>query len=114
MGKPIIKVRHRTPGSKTQIVGNIYRRPNEILHDFRMFQEEFVETLENFNRNPVYLCGDFNIDILKLNVKDHYHTFFNNLIAAGYFPRISLPTRITNHSATLLDNIFTNELGSHE
>ena len=109
-----IKVRHKTPGSKTQIVGNIYRRPNEILHDFRMFQEEFVETLENFNRNPVYLCGDFNIDLLKLNVKDHYHTFFNNLIAAGYFPRISLPTRITNHSATLLDNIFTNELGSHE
>ena len=109
-----IKVRHKTPGSKTQIVGNIYRRPNEILHDFRMFQEEFVETLENFNRNPVYLCGDFNIDLLKLNVKDYYHTFFNNLIAAGYFPRISLPTRITNHSATLLDNIFTNELGSHE
>ena len=109
-----IKVRHKTPGSKTQIVGNIYRRPNEILHDFHMFQEEFVETLENFNRNPVYLCGDFNIDLLKLNVKDHYHTFFNNLIAAGYFPRISLPTRITNHSATLLDNIFTNELGSHE
>ena len=71
-----IKVRHKTPGSKTQIVGNIYRRPNEILHDFRMFQEEFVETLENFNRNPVYLCGDFNIDLLKLNVKDHYHTFF--------------------------------------
>ena len=47
-------------------------------------------------------------------MKDHYHTFFNNLIAAGHFPRISLPTRITNHSATLLDNIFTNELGSHE
>ena len=109
-----IKVRHKTPGSKTQIVGNIYRRPNEILHDFRMFQEEFVEALENFNRNTVYLCGDFNIDLLKLNVKDHYHTFFNNLIAAGYFPRISLPTRITNHSATLLDNIFTNELGSHQ
>ena len=33
-----IKVRHKTPGSKTQIVGNIYRKPNEILHDFRMFQ----------------------------------------------------------------------------
>ena len=111
-----IKVRRKTPGSKTQIVGNIYRKPNEILHDFRMFQEEFVETLEilQVNRNPVYLCGDFNIDLLKLNAKNHYHTFFNNFIAAGYFPRISLPTRITNHSATLLDNIFTNESGSHE
>ena len=62
----------------------------------------------------MYLCGDFNIDLLKLNVKDHYNTFFNNLIAAGYFPRISLPTRITNHSATLLDNIYSTELDSNE
>ena len=61
-----------------------------------------------------YLCGDFNIDLLKINVKDLYHTFFNSLIAAGYLPRISLPTRITNHSATLLDNIFSNKLGSNE
>ena len=135
-----IKIRHKTPGSKTQIIGNIYRKPNELLHDFHKFQEEFDETLEllRVNRIPVHVlhyyimygniyniyiyiyniyniqskCGDFNIDLLKLNVKDHYNTFFNNLIAAGYFPRISLPTRITNHSATLLDNIT--ELDSNE
>ena len=35
-------------------------------------------------------------------------------MAAGYLPRISLPTRITNHSATLLGNIFSNKLGSNE
>ena len=89
-----IKIRHKTPGSKAQIIGNIYRKPNELLHDFYKFQDEFDETLEllRVNRIPVYLCGDFNIDLLKLNVKDHYNTFFNNLIAAGYFPRISLPT----------------------
>ena len=111
-----IKIRHKTPGSKTQIIGNIYRKPNELLHDFHKFQDEFDETLERLrvNRIPVYLCGDFNIDLLKLNVKDHYNTFFNNLIAAGYFPRISLPTRITNHSATLLDNIYSTELDSNE
>ena len=79
------KVRHKTPGSKTQIVRNIYRKPNEILHDFRMFQGEFDETLDilQVSRNPVYLCGDFNIDLLKIDVKDHYHTFFNILIVSG-------------------------------
>ena len=28
----------------------------------------------------------------------------------GYLPRISLPTRVTDHSATLIDNIFSSVL----
>ena len=31
-----------------------------------------------------------------------------------YLPRISLPTRVTNHSATLLDNLYSTELYDHE
>ena len=65
----------------------MYRKPNELVLDFHKFQHEFDETLEclRVNRIPVYLCGDFNIDLLKLNVKDPYKTHFNNLIAAGKF-----------------------------
>ena len=37
----------------------------------------------------------FNIDILKLNVTDHYLTFINNLIVAAYFSRISFRPQIT-------------------
>ena len=65
------------------------------------------------NKSPIYLCGDFNIDLLKINVKEHYATFYNCLVSAGFFPRISLPTRVTNHSATL-DNIYSTELYDHE
>ena len=71
---------------------------------------ELLQTI----RSPIYLCGDFNIDLLKINTKDHYNTLYNNLTAAGYFPRISLPTRITNHSATLIDNIFSTELCNND
>ena len=107
-----VKVRHKSPGSKANIIGNIYRVPKELLSDFHSFQEEFDETLEllRTNRSPIYLCGDCNIDLLKINTKDHYNTFYNNLTAAGYLPRISLPTHVTNHSATLIDNIFSTEL----
>ena len=38
------------------------------------------------------------------------HIFFGNLVSAGYLPRISLPTRVTDHSATLIDNIFSTVL----
>ena len=78
--------------------------------------DEFAETLETLqvNRNAIYLCGDFNIDLLKINTKIHYNTFYNTLIAAGYIPRISLRIRVTNHSATLLDHIFSTEFGNHD
>ena len=109
------KIRNKSPGSKTNIIGNIYRVPKELLSDFHTFQEEFDEALEllRTNRSPIYLCGDFNIDLLKINSKNHYNTFYNSLTAAGYLPRISLPTRVTNHSATLTDSIFSTELDNN-
>ena len=111
-----IKIRHKSLGSKPYIIGNVYRLPKELLPEFHTFMDEFAETLETLqvNRNAIYLCGDFNIDLLKINTKIHYNTFYNNLIAAGYLPRISLPTRVTNYSATLLDNIFSTEFGNND
>ena len=111
-----IKIRHKSLGSKPYIIGNVYRLPKELLPEFHTFMDEFAETLETLqvNRIAIYLCGDFNIDLLKINSKIHYNTFYNNLIAAGYLPRISLPTRVTNHSATLLDNIFSTEFGNND
>ena len=90
------------------IIGNIYRLPKELLPEFHTFMDEFAETLDTLqvNRNAIYLCGEFNMDLLKINTKIHHNTFYKNLIVALYLPRISLPTRVTNHSATLLDNIF--------
>ena len=78
--------------------------------------DEFAETLDTLqvNQNAIYLCGDFNIDLLKINTKIHYNTFYINIIAVGYLPRISLPTRVTNHNATQLDHIFWTEFGNND
>ena len=57
---------------------------------------------------------DFNIDLLKINTKDNYNTFYNNLTAAGYFLRISLPTCVSNHSVTLRDNILSTEVYNND
>ena len=101
---------------KKYIVGNIYRLPNELVSDITTFNEEFAETLDilHTKRTPTYLCGDFNIDLLKIHQKPNYCTFYDNLISSGYLPRISLPTRLTEHSATLIDNIFSTVLDDHK
>ena len=39
--------------------------------------------------------------------------FLDIMYANTFFPLITLPTRITSHSATLIDNIFTNDFDNY-
>ena len=54
--------------------------------------------------------GDFNIDLLKF--QSHEKTlglyFIESMLTTGYLPAITKPTRATDHSATVLDHIYSN------
>jgi hypothetical protein len=54
--------------------------------------------------------GDYNIDMYCLDEHSATNEFVENLFSHMYLPLISMPARITAHSATLIDNIFTNHL----
>ena len=56
--------------------------------------------------------GDFNIDLLKTENHNPTNDIFYLMTSNGLYPLISKPTRITSHSATLIDNIFTNCIDS--
>ena len=53
---------------------------------------------------------DYDIDMYCLNEHSATNEFVENLFSNMYLPLISMPTRITAHSATLIGNIFTNHL----
>ena len=53
--------------------------------------------------------GDFNIDLLKVNIHAKTNEFVNDVISQGFLPKITRPTRITPHSATLIDHIYSND-----
>ena len=61
----------------------------------------------------VTLVGDFNIDLLKINERVAFKDFLDSMISFGLYPSITLPTRLTDNSATLIDNIFTNYTDSN-
>ena len=54
----------------------------------------------------IIITGDFNINLLHYD--DHSETaeFLSMMLSFEYIPLISLPTRITSHSCTLIDNIL--------
>ena len=61
----------------------------------------------------MFVGGDLNIDLLNPNKHKKTDEFINTLFSIGLFPLITKPSRITNHSATLIDNIFSNEIESN-
>ena len=54
--------------------------------------------------------GDFNIDLLKYESSNFSNRFSEQMFTSSFFPLITKPTRITQHTSTLIDNIFTNDL----
>ena len=111
-----VKISQTEPYIKQHVIGNIYKPPYEGLEDFNLFLTEFhdfVNMLSGYGHSS-YICGDFNINLLKISTKSHYNTFFENMLSSGFYPKITLPTRICNTSSTIIDNIFSNEMCSND
>ena len=58
-----------------------------------------------------YIMGDFNVDLLKLGTRGPTADYFGEFTSRGFYPLVSLPTRLTDTTATLIDNIWTNKIG---
>ena len=98
----------KIPKSKNIIVGCIYRHPHSTnLNNFMSYLQNTMNLLNRENKE-IYITGDFNIDLLKYEQNIKYQEFYNIMSSNGFLPQITLPTRITDTSMTLIDNIFSN------
>ena len=90
------------------VVNCIYRTPGSPI-------DTFCENLElNLNDvksiKTIFMCGDFNINLLKHETHNTTKQFLDKMHSLGLYPLIDKPTRVTDSSTALIDNIFTNEL----
>ena len=89
------------------ILSVIYCAPNTSLTDFNRDFITYIDQLEamHINKHVQYiLAEDYNIDLLHYEINQ----FLNIIYTHGMFSCITLPTRITDHSATPIDNIYIN------
>ena len=61
----------------------------------------------SFENKHIVLLGDFNIDLLTCESNNSTNDFLDLITSNSLMPLILRPTRITTHSKTLIDNIFT-------
>ena len=94
------------PKVKNIIVGCIYKHHNISINDFKKQLLPIIHKVEKENK-PLYLCGDFNIDLLKIDCDKQTNEYFEALTDTKLLPLITIPTRIVAKSKTLIDNVFT-------
>ena len=93
------------------LISSVYRPPTNLVEDLTSFTNDFSDLLQNSEHRKAYICGDININLLKINENNHYNLFYENVTSHGFIPQITLPTRLSDTCDTLIDNIFTNNFG---
>ena len=75
------------------------------------FNDNYLNILLKKNskeKKNVFLLGNFNVDLLKYDKHAGTNGFIDSLSSYMYLPYILHPTRVTSHSQTIIDNIFSN------
>jgi hypothetical protein len=99
--------------SRNVVLGVIYRPPNSDLVTFIDKLNNLLQIIQSDNK-ICYLLGDYNINMLNFKTHELTSCFVDSIYGNGFIPLISRPTRITSTSATLIDNIFTNDFNQPE
>ena len=99
--------------SNNIIIGVVYRPPNTDIDAFNDHMSNIVSILKT-ERKSCYLLGDFNLNLLNADTHNDTQGFIDLMYSVSLFPTITMPTRVTSNTATLIDNIFCNNIMKEE
>ena len=95
-------------GQKNALICNLYRSPSGDTKGFLEKLDTLAQKLTRHKNKNICLVGDTNINLLDYGKNDAVTRYVDSLAQFGFAPVISRPTRITDHSATVIDHIFVN------
>ena len=103
----------RSKNGKQIIIGSMYKPLNVNIDQYSNNLSTIVNKIRSATGGltPEIIIGmDHNINLLNSATHLPTHNFMETLSNLNLHPTITRPTRITHHSATLIDNIFISEL----
>lgn len=88
-------------GQSNLICGIVYWHPSGNMDDFMDYVNKTIEQIHSQNKYAL-IMGDFHIDLLRVS-HPCSENFINTLGSFFFQPQILQPTRITDHTSTLID-----------
>ena len=96
------------PNKPNFIVRTVYK--HSLMQHYK-FNNDFPENLFNkiqTKRKFSVLAGDFNLNLIKYSKTTGINHFLEIILSHNFMPQITLPTRVTSRTATLIGNILIN------
>ena len=94
--------------NRSIVVGCIYKHPRMSVNEFNNnFLIPFLTEVSSCNKD-IILLGDFNVDLLKSDTVKEVCEYLDIFSSFNLLPQIILPTRVTETTSTVIDNIFFN------
>ena len=99
-----------TKGGTPVIVGSLYRPPNMDASCFITSLREIISKSNTNKKRPEMILGlDHNLNLPKCEIHKGTHDFLDLILQHQLYPSITRPSRVTQMTATLIDNIFISE-----
>ena len=105
-----VKIKECKKVKRPLIIGSVYRSPSRQPGKFNELLETVLQKIDRNSNKHIILLGDFNIDLIKHDRDINSQNVIDMTTNYGFVQIISRPTRITDHSATLIDHIYTNKI----
>ena len=91
------------------MVSSMYHTPNSNTLTFLASYNSLICAMKKEQPRGIIIGLDHNLDFLKSNKHQATNDFIQNNLDFGLIPTVTRPTRITNSSATLIDNIIVSQ-----
>ena len=88
------------------IVSCLHRLPGSTINT----TIDFIAKNFSGRKCDLYICGDFNVNLLNYDNHNDTQFFLHSFISLGLIPCVDKPTRTTSCSNTLIDNIHANNI----
>ena len=95
---------------KNILLGCCCRPPNGDSENLSTFLQNNIIEKSVSEKKICYMIGDFNMNCLKYHENAKTKYFYDNIFEKGAIPIINQPTRISEHSASLIDNILMTDI----
>ena len=111
-----IWVKIKMKSGHDKIIGNVYRpnsAPKANLEKALQIHNQIIDNIlrnKNHAKCEIQILSDFNVNMLNFETHGPTNDYINSLISRSFLPLITLPTRIKNQSATLIDHIWSNKV----
>ena len=91
---------------KNFLICSVYRHPSSSIDNLTTHFQNLLSKLSS--NKLLFIMGDFNINLLDFASHTLTSDFVNNFFSHSLLPCILHPTRVSEHRASIIDNIYTN------